>query len=69
MYAEDEITNHYITCCPEDLSVMSDYAIVCVTDRFECWATIICSVEFGDALIIACCVKQTWLQNAKLPNR
>jgi hypothetical protein len=68
MYAEDEITNHYITCCPEDLNVTSDYDIWCVADRLECWcvadrlecwATITCSVEFGVAFIIACCVKQT----------
>jgi hypothetical protein len=68
MYAEEEISNHYITCRPEDLSVTSVY-IWCVADGFECWATITCSVEFGVAFIIACCVKQTWLQNAKLPNR
>jgi len=69
MYAEEEIANHYITCCPADLSVTSAYDIWCVADGFECWATITCSVEFGVAYIIACCVKQTWLQNAKLPNR
>jgi len=59
MYAEDEITNHYITFCPEDLNLTSDYDIWCVADRFECWANITCSVEFGVAFIIACCVNQT----------